>query len=72
MAHFRHSRNMTEQLANRFELSEYFHRQEGNSLKVTPQKFIIVFLWSAKNQAASYRDVSDRFYRVGHLSVCGG
>lgn len=59
--HFRVSRHIAEQLANRFGNSEYFHHQECDSVKVTPLKFITVFLWFAANESISYRDVADRF-----------
>lgn len=59
--HFRISRYMTQQLANQFELSEYFNYQEGNAEKISSLKFMCVFLWYAGNEASSFRDVADRF-----------
>ncbi|KAJ8966433.1 hypothetical protein NQ314_003531, partial [Rhamnusium bicolor] len=41
---------MTEKLANRFDNSEYHKWQEGDSEKVTPLKYITVFLWFAANE----------------------
>ncbi|KAI4455750.1 hypothetical protein MML48_9g00000302 [Holotrichia oblita] len=55
------SRNVTQELANQFETSEYYHHQEGDSEKISPLKAITVFLWFAANEAASFRDVADRF-----------
>lgn len=59
--HFRLTRQLTEELANRYANSEYYKWQEGDSEKVTPLKYVTVFLWFAANEAASFRDVSDRF-----------
>ncbi|KAJ8972359.1 hypothetical protein NQ314_000210, partial [Rhamnusium bicolor] len=58
--HFRINRHVT-QLAEQFELSEWFHYQEGDSEKISALKFMTIFLWFAANETASYRDVSDRF-----------
>ncbi|KAK9688463.1 hypothetical protein QE152_g35297 [Popillia japonica] len=59
--HFRVSRGVMVQLAEQFRASEHYHYQEGNSEKISPSKFITVFLWFAANEASSYRDVADRF-----------
>ncbi|KAJ8929185.1 hypothetical protein NQ314_018134 [Rhamnusium bicolor] len=59
--HFRINRHVTQQLAEQFELSEWFHYQEGDSKKISALKFMTIFLWFAANETASYRDVSDRF-----------
>lgn len=59
--HFRLSQEIAENLANRFPNSEYYKPQEGDAEKVTPLKFILVFLWFAANEATSFRTVSDRF-----------
>lgn len=59
--HFRVSRTVSEQIADRFEMSNYFHHQEGDSQKVSPLKYITVFLCFSGNEAASFRDVADRF-----------
>lgn len=56
--HFRLTREITEDLANRFANSEYYKWQEGDAEKL---KYISVFLWYAANEAASFRDVADRF-----------
>lgn len=59
--HFRISRELATQLSNRYETSGHYHYQEGDSMKITPLKTILAFLWFAGNQAATFRDVSDRF-----------
>ncbi|KAJ8964431.1 hypothetical protein NQ314_004910 [Rhamnusium bicolor] len=59
--HFRLTREMTEELANRFANSEYYKWQEGDSEKVTPLKYITVFCGFAANEATSFRKVFDRF-----------
>ncbi|KAL1488209.1 hypothetical protein ABEB36_015166 [Hypothenemus hampei] len=61
LSHFRISRAKTEELANQFSVFPYYNIQEGNSQKVTPLKFVTVFLWYAANEAVGYRDVADRF-----------
>lgn len=59
--HFRLSRRKTAELAQQFEASEYFHHQEGDSQKISAEKFITTFLWFAGHEASSFRDVADRF-----------
>lgn len=49
MEHFRVSRRVALELAEQFEVSEYYHHQEGNSEKISPLKFIAVYLWFAGN-----------------------
>lgn len=66
--HFRVSRHMSQQLAERFGTSEYYHHQEGDSMKVTPLKYILVFLWFSANESVSYRDVADRF-AISHSTL---
>lgn len=61
LTHFRVNRNISQYLAERFAVSEYYHHQEGDSIKVTPLKFITVFLWFSANESVSYRVVADRF-----------
>lgn len=61
MQHFRISRDLATQLSHRYEASTYYHYQEGDSVKITSLKIILSFLWFASNEAASLRDVSDRF-----------
>ncbi|KAI4459348.1 hypothetical protein MML48_6g00017277 [Holotrichia oblita] len=60
--HFCVSREVSQRLSEQFEASEYFHHQEGDSQKVSLEKIISIFLWYAGNEAASFRDVSDRFH----------
>ncbi|KAG5862249.1 hypothetical protein JTB14_025400 [Gonioctena quinquepunctata] len=57
--HLRLTREMTEELANQYANAEYYKLQEGDSEKVTPLKFITVFLWFVANEATSFREVSD-------------
>ncbi|KAL1510067.1 hypothetical protein ABEB36_004722 [Hypothenemus hampei] len=52
-------KKITEEFANRFANSEYYKLQNGDSEKVTPLKYITVFLWFAANEATLFRDVSD-------------
>lgn len=59
--HFRLCKEMTQELALRFANSQFYHWQEGDSTKVTALKCTTVFLWFVANEAASFRDVSDRF-----------
>ncbi|XP_050506273.1 putative nuclease HARBI1 isoform X2 [Diabrotica virgifera virgifera] len=59
--HFRMSRGLTNQLAERFAASQYYNEQVGDSEKVTPLKFLMVFLWYIGNEAESFRNVGDRF-----------
>lgn len=61
LEHFRISREVMEQLSNRYENSEYWNYQEGDSEKISPLKMLTVFLWFASNEAASFRVVADRF-----------
>ncbi|XP_050517564.1 putative nuclease HARBI1 [Diabrotica virgifera virgifera] len=58
--HFRLSRDLAVDLANKYERS-HFHYQKGDSEKISPLKVIVTFLWFSSNEAAGYRDVSDRF-----------
>lgn len=61
LEHFRVSREITQQLAEQFEHSEYYNYQEGDSEKISPLKFVTAFLWFSSNEAVSYRVVADRF-----------
>ncbi|CAH1979326.1 unnamed protein product [Acanthoscelides obtectus] len=61
LGHFRISREVATQLSNRYEASQYYHYQKGDSEKISPFKTVVAFLWYASNEAASLRDVSDRF-----------
>ncbi|CAH1965455.1 unnamed protein product [Acanthoscelides obtectus] len=60
LGHFRISREVASQLSNRYEASQYYHYQKGDSEKTSPFKTVVAFLWYASNEAASLRDVSDR------------
>ncbi|KAK9882327.1 hypothetical protein WA026_020447 [Henosepilachna vigintioctopunctata] len=61
MEHFRLRPEKTEELAHRFATSEYHNWQERDAPKVSALKCITVFLWFASNEAASFRNLSDRF-----------
>ncbi|KAG8238529.1 hypothetical protein J437_LFUL018201 [Ladona fulva] len=61
MEHFRVSRRVSQELANKFEASEYYNYQSCSSPKISALKFICIFLWFAGNEAVSFRVVSDRF-----------
>lgn len=61
LEHFRISSEVMDQLSDRYEASEYYHHQEGDSQKISPLKSLTVFLWFASNEAASFRVVADRF-----------
>ncbi|KAL1487869.1 hypothetical protein ABEB36_015519 [Hypothenemus hampei] len=56
--HFRISRRVTEELTKRYEMSEYYHHQEGNSPKISGLKQVTIFLWFA---VSSFSIVADRF-----------
>ncbi|KAK9876095.1 hypothetical protein WA026_011203 [Henosepilachna vigintioctopunctata] len=60
MEHFRLRPEKTEELAHHFATSEYYNWQ-GDAPKVSALKCINVFLWFASNEAACFRNVSDRF-----------
>lgn len=51
-----------EELADRYAVSEHYNWQQGDADKVTPLKCVTIFCWFTANEAACYRDVSDRFH----------
>ncbi|KAI4467730.1 hypothetical protein MML48_2g00014070 [Holotrichia oblita] len=59
--HFRVTRPVVEDLCEGFSQSEYFHSQSGRYGKITAKEHILIFLWFAGHQTASFRDVADRF-----------
>lgn len=59
--HFRVSKQVGNNIANRFEDSQYFKAQSGPHGKLSAQKHTFVFLWFAGHQTSSFRDVADRF-----------
>ncbi|XP_019771122.2 putative nuclease HARBI1 isoform X1 [Dendroctonus ponderosae] len=61
LENFRVSREVAEFIAKRFEESEYFFKQSGEFGKLSGYFYTVVFLWFAGHEAASYRDVADRF-----------
>lgn len=61
MEHFRLSRQVVQNLSEQFAQTQYFHHQSGEFGKLNADDFVIIFLWYAGHEAASYRDVADRF-----------
>lgn len=59
--HFRVSRAVASNIAERFEESEHFFHQSGEFGKLNSYDFTLIFLWFAGHESASYRDVADRF-----------
>lgn len=58
---FRVSKRVANDIAERYEHSEYFFHQSGEYGKLSSYAYTIIFLWFAAHEAASYRDVADRF-----------
>ncbi|KAL3268226.1 hypothetical protein HHI36_007350 [Cryptolaemus montrouzieri] len=61
MEHFRVTREVAADIAQRLSISDYFHTQSGPNGKIDPQQHTHIFLWFAGHQTASFRDVADRF-----------
>lgn len=61
MEHFRVSREVANDIEERFRNSQYFFHQSGEFGKLSASDYTIIFLWFAGHEAASYRDVADRF-----------
>lgn len=59
--HFHISRAVTNSLVEKFGNSRYFSYKVGEFGKISALEYVIIFLWFAGHEAASYRDVSDRF-----------
>lgn len=59
--HFRISRKVANDMAKRFQQLEYFFHQRGMFGKLSAFDYTIIFLWFSGHEAASYRDVADRF-----------
>lgn len=79
--HFKIPRNLIVHLALEFEESEYYPKKETGFSRISAQKCLCVFVWYATHEAASFRDVSDRFdiavstlhiiiYNVAHFLSC--
>ncbi|KAJ8911490.1 hypothetical protein NQ315_010862 [Exocentrus adspersus] len=58
--HFRVSRNVLNSLEEQFAESYWFKYQTGNS-KICANNHVLIFLWYAGHQTASFRDVADCF-----------
>lgn len=59
--HFRISRQISQEIANRFQGSDHFKHQSGGFGKLSALQHVLIFLWFAGHQTASFRDVADRF-----------
>ncbi|KAJ8937242.1 hypothetical protein NQ314_011997 [Rhamnusium bicolor] len=62
ISHFRVSRNVYNDLVENFRNSDYFS-EEGNGpdSNIGAAHSVLIFLWFAAHQTASFRDVADRF-----------
>ncbi|KAJ8927466.1 hypothetical protein NQ314_020063 [Rhamnusium bicolor] len=62
ISHFRISRNVYNDLVEKFRNSDYFS-EEGNGPdgNIGAAHSVLIFLWFAAHQTASFRDVADRF-----------
>ncbi|CAH1379195.1 unnamed protein product, partial [Tenebrio molitor] len=61
LEHFRVSRHVASEIAERFAVSIYYKTHGGCYGQLSPLNVIYVFLWFAGHQTASFRDVADRF-----------
>lgn len=61
LEHFRVSREVANDISQRFANSEYYKEQSGPYGKLTSLQYTYIFLWYAGHQTASFRDVADRF-----------
>ncbi|XP_050513236.1 putative nuclease HARBI1 isoform X2 [Diabrotica virgifera virgifera] len=59
--HFRLSRNVVNDISDRFERSTYYHNNTGPFGKIPGLHQVLIFLWYAGHQTSSFRDVGDRF-----------
>lgn len=59
--HFRISREIAQDIASRFEESEFFKDQTGGNGKLSAYDQTLIFLWFAGHATSSFRDVGDRF-----------
>lgn len=59
--HFRLSRDGVVYISERFKESHYFNYQAGGNGKLSEMQHVLIFLWYAGHQTASFRDVADRF-----------
>jgi hypothetical protein len=61
LEHFRVSRHVASEIAERFAVSIYYKTHGGCYGQLSPLNVIYVFLWFAGHQTASFPDVADRF-----------
>lgn len=59
--HFRLSRELVNDISQRFESSRYFHSNSGQYGQISALHEVLIYLWYIGHQTASYRDVADRF-----------
>ncbi|XP_050314811.1 putative nuclease HARBI1 [Anthonomus grandis grandis] len=59
--HFRLSREKVNYLGELFGNSQFFHHQAGQFGYIPASDQILIYLWYAGHQTASFRDVGDRF-----------
>lgn len=58
---FKVPRALLSKLSTDFESSDFFSKADTGFLRVPAEKCMWVFCWYASHEAASFRDVSDRF-----------
>lgn len=59
--HFRISRELAQNIAEKFRQSNFFKPQTGGHGKLSPYEHVLIFLWFAGHATSSFRDVADRF-----------
>ncbi|XP_044745975.1 putative nuclease HARBI1 [Coccinella septempunctata] len=61
MEHFKVPRSVLFNLAEEFAQSEYYPKKDTGFSRIDAEKCMWVFCWYATHEAASFRDVADRF-----------
>lgn len=61
LEHFKVPREILNNLAQEFQQSEFYPKKDTGMLRLSPEKCLWTFCWYATHEAASFRDVSDRF-----------
>ncbi|KAI4468069.1 hypothetical protein MML48_2g00013127 [Holotrichia oblita] len=61
--HFRLRKTMVNSLVDKFQSSDEYQKLNGHGgfQPLSAQRYILIFLWFVGHEAASYRDVADRF-----------
>lgn len=59
--HFRVTREVAESIAEQFSTSNYYTHHAGEFGKINAFKYTLIYLWFVGHEAASFRDVADRF-----------